>query len=452
MTTMRRTDRGLASGLALLTALCCLLALPAQAQVPGRVNFQGLLLDDAGQPVTGTVNLKLDLFSAPSGGSALWTETHPSVSVTNGVYDVVLGSLTPLTPALFSASPRYLQVTIDGEVLSPRRELIAVPFALKADSANTAENVGGVSADFVAQVYQYGDFDGNGLPNAHAVEGLADADGDGIANFLEADNDADGQGDNVEVAQGSNPNIVTPMITSLFPLGVREGLTTTVTVTGTHFDEPGLSVVFGSQTPTPTNLTPTSFEVAVGPQPAGTVPVVVSIANGESDQASWIFRRRVTAFVTSTTYNGNLGGLSGADAKCQERAAAAGLAGSYFAWIAGIGDTSRFTDQWPAETRFELVDEVVFATSFSILVSGPHNPLLALDEFGSPVTGRTWVGGVGATPSCTNNFISWTTDSGGETGTGLTGAVNLGGGANWQSGGGLQPCNNSYHLYCFEQN
>ena len=123
------------------------------------------------------------------------------MSVTDGVYDVVLGSLTPLTPALFSVSPRYLQVTIDGQVLSPRREFLAVPFALSADSANTAQNVGGVSAAFVEQVYQYGDFDANGLPNAHAAEGLADADGDGVANFLEADNDADGLADAGEVAQ-----------------------------------------------------------------------------------------------------------------------------------------------------------------------------------------------------------------------------------------------------------
>src|SRR5262245_41660475 len=39
-------------------------------------------------------------------------------------------------------------------------------------------------------------------------------------------------------------------------------------------------------------------------------------------------------FVTSTTYQGgNLGGLAGADAKCADRAAAAGLTGAYKAWL-----------------------------------------------------------------------------------------------------------------------
>ena len=38
-------------------------------------------------------------------------------------------------------------------------------------------------------------------------------------------------------------------------------------------------------------------------------------------------------FNSSTSYNGNLGGLTGADAKCQSRAAAAGLTGTYKAWL-----------------------------------------------------------------------------------------------------------------------
>ena len=38
-------------------------------------------------------------------------------------------------------------------------------------------------------------------------------------------------------------------------------------------------------------------------------------------------------FVTSTTYNGDLGGLEGADAKCKAQATAAGIKGSFKAWL-----------------------------------------------------------------------------------------------------------------------
>lgn len=40
-----------------------------------------------------------------------------------------------------------------------------------------------------------------------------------------------------------------------------------------------------------------------------------------------------TVFVTSQTYTGNLGGLAGADAQCNLLAKAAGLEGSYLAWL-----------------------------------------------------------------------------------------------------------------------
>ena len=50
-------------------------------------------------------------------------------------------------------------------------------------------------------------------------------------------------------------------------------------------------------------------------------------------------------FVTSTTYTGNLGGLSGADSKCQARATAANLSGVWKAWLStgDLAASSRIT-------------------------------------------------------------------------------------------------------------
>jgi hypothetical protein len=51
-------------------------------------------------------------------------------------------------------------------------------------------------------------------------------------------------------------------------------------------------------------------------------------------------------FISSRTYAGNLGGLAGADAKCQELARAAGLSGTYKAWLSdgkGANPITRFT-------------------------------------------------------------------------------------------------------------
>ena len=52
-------------------------------------------------------------------------------------------------------------------------------------------------------------------------------------------------------------------------------------------------------------------------------------------------------FVSSQKFNGNLGGIAGADQKCQDLADAAGLPGTYFAWLADSdpanAPASRFT-------------------------------------------------------------------------------------------------------------
>src|SRR5262245_37578510 len=97
-----------------VVVLLCL-ALPALA-APPLVSYQGRLLDQTGVPVNGSVSLGFALFAASSGGSALWTETQPSVSVLDGVYSVNLGSVTPLTPALLDGAERWLEVTVNGEV------------------------------------------------------------------------------------------------------------------------------------------------------------------------------------------------------------------------------------------------------------------------------------------------------------------------------------------------
>ena len=124
---------GLLAGLATL-----IVAAAAHAQVPSLMNFQGLLLDANGQPKNGTVTLVIELFAEASGGNPLWSESHPSVWVTDGVYDVVLGGTTPLTTQVFSSAARYVQITVDGEVLAPRRQLLAVPYALRAAVADSA--------------------------------------------------------------------------------------------------------------------------------------------------------------------------------------------------------------------------------------------------------------------------------------------------------------------------
>src|SRR5262245_26846429 len=68
---------------------------------------------------------------------------------------------------------------------------------------------------------------------------------------------------------------------------------------------------------------------------------VGGVAGGAGDGGSGGNR----VFVTSTKFNGNFNGLTGADAQCQARADAAGLGGAWMAWLGnGVdGPATRFT-------------------------------------------------------------------------------------------------------------
>ena len=102
--------------------------------VPTSMNYQGKLTDKDGKPLNGTYNMTFYLFTALSGGSAIWSENHPSVQATDGIYSVQLGGLTP---NLFESSQLYLEVEVGGETLVPRQQLTSTAFALKAGDADT---------------------------------------------------------------------------------------------------------------------------------------------------------------------------------------------------------------------------------------------------------------------------------------------------------------------------
>lgn len=69
-------------------------------------------------------------------------------------------------------------------------------------------------------------------------------------------------------------------------------------------------------------------------------------------------------FVTSQVYNGNLGGLTGADAKCQAQAAAAKLPGTYKAWLSD-SNGSPSTRMTKVAAPYVRTDGVMIAGSWS---------------------------------------------------------------------------------------
>lgn len=173
----------------------------------------------------------------------------------------------------------------------------------------------------------------------------------------------------------------------------------------------------------------------------------------------------VRAFVTSTTYDGNLGGIAGADAKCQTRADAASLGGTWKAIISDSSTTALSRNKNRVKPIYELSGRLVMnpsapgvlfgetsGTVFAVnaLFGGSSSALptsISITELGTtPGTNQAWTGtsnmGVSSGSSCTN----WTSNSSGVNGTyGNSSSVAY----QWIIQGGAN-CANTYRLYCLE--
>jgi hypothetical protein len=111
-----------------LVGLSLALSVFVSAQVPNTMSFQGYLTSAAGARVTGKLSMTFRLYTLATGGTASWTETQ-TVSVINGVYNVILGSVTPLSIDI--PQQYYLGVSVGGDAeMTPRARLASVMSAL----------------------------------------------------------------------------------------------------------------------------------------------------------------------------------------------------------------------------------------------------------------------------------------------------------------------------------
>lgn len=152
-------------------------------------------------------------------------------------------------------------------------------------------------------------------------------------------------------------------------------------------------------------------------------------------------------FVTSTSYNGNLGGLSGADAKCTARATAAGLDGQYIAWLSDQIIIAK--DRIP-DAQYTLKDGTVIANNKTDLTDGSIQNKINKDEFGNSVTSLYALTGTTASGyRGVHNCSSWTSSSSSDrANTGSFDYIN----SWWTDMGsmGYAYCNNAGRLYCFQ--
>lgn len=119
----------LSAGLGLFALAAIVLI--ATAGVPSLVNYQGRLLDNAGDPVPdSTYSVTFRIYDDEVVGAAVWTETQ-NVTVSGGLFHVLLGSLNPISDTVFR-DDRWLAVEVDNQEILPRTRIASVPNALQS--------------------------------------------------------------------------------------------------------------------------------------------------------------------------------------------------------------------------------------------------------------------------------------------------------------------------------
>lgn len=152
-------------------------------------------------------------------------------------------------------------------------------------------------------------------------------------------------------------------------------------------------------------------------------------------------------FITSQEYDGNLGGVSGANQKCQMHAKNAGLSGTFKAWIAD-DNSSPWTSFARSTVPYVMTNGMQIAPNWQALITSNLENKLDVNEFGKKhVNAGAWTGTDEGKKL--ENCRGWTTNDSGEGGTegcssttdSRWGRTNCG--ENW--------CSSKYRLYCFQQ-
>lgn len=186
----------------LLAGIILLSPKPAHAvtTVPTKMNFQGRLTNSSGNILAdGSYNMTFRLYTASSGGSAVWTEVRDTtnrVAVANGLFSVRLGDVTSIPASLFASGSLYLEIELPSPAtatcstaacasytegpMTPRNQL-----ATSAYSFNS-ETLDGLDSSAFAQLTASNTFTNNNLIKTTSASAFGVQDASGSA-LLSAD-------------------------------------------------------------------------------------------------------------------------------------------------------------------------------------------------------------------------------------------------------------------------
>ncbi|HVZ40409.1 MAG TPA: hypothetical protein VHI13_14115 [Candidatus Kapabacteria bacterium] len=117
-------------------------AVSVNAQMPRTISYQGVLTQPNGTLVAdGNYAITVALYDNIAAATPIYSEAHASVAVVHGLFNMIIGSQTPLPSSLAFDRAYFLGVTLNGTELAPRTPLTAAPYALRAAVADQAASL-----------------------------------------------------------------------------------------------------------------------------------------------------------------------------------------------------------------------------------------------------------------------------------------------------------------------
>lgn len=181
----------------------------APASVPNLFSYQGRIANTTQT----SASLTVSLWSAASGGTLLFQETQNNVALSDGVFSILVGAATGGgVPDTVSVGNVWLGLSINGAAeLTPRTRLASVPFAIRAEGAQSlvipgsgtiAATIGSDGHLFVDGKIEMGAATDNG--GVLTVSNVAD-----VVTVRLDGADSGGTGGRVELSNGAATNVNT---------------------------------------------------------------------------------------------------------------------------------------------------------------------------------------------------------------------------------------------------
>lgn len=125
----------------IILVLCIvMLSANALADCVCEMGWQGTLCDPYGVALDTTVSMAFAIYTDSTGGIQVWSESQSSVTVSHGLFNVLLGRVNAIPDTVFNESSRWLAVQVGGDPeLSPRQKIGGVGYAFRAAEADSAD-------------------------------------------------------------------------------------------------------------------------------------------------------------------------------------------------------------------------------------------------------------------------------------------------------------------------